>query len=222
MPRLKSLRTELPAIAIVNEAVNDSVVNIPSGVDVAVRYGSGNFNDMVSYLLIEEVVVPVCHPDLLNSGREVLSPSDLTQFPFLFGRTSLPGEGFPSWEKWFRWAGLDASPLPVAIAFDHHLMTVQAALEGQGMALAKRSIVMTDLIRGNLVQPLDVAYPLAFSHFLVHRSESPWMECFGTLRLWFERELALSLRDIPTPPSLDNNDLDGPQATSPRTTRISE
>ncbi len=198
MPRLKSLRAELPSIAIVNEGANDGAEHIPAGVDVAVRYGRTDFFDVISHRMLEEVVIPVCHPELLVSARRISGPAYLLQFPLLYGRASLPGEGFPSWETWFRWAGLVRSPPPAGIAFDHHLMTVQAALEGQGVALAKRSIVMTDLIRGNLVQPWNAPYPLAFAHFLVCKNESPNAAQFEALRLWFERELADTLKEIPT------------------------
>ncbi len=197
MPRLKSLQSDLPSIAIVNEGANETGSAIPAGADVAVRYGDGNYRDCAVTFLLEEAVIPVCHPDVLAAGTDVATAADLLQFNLLHGRASLPGEGFPDWQGWFDWAGVHDATFGGGVEFDHHLMTVQAALEAQGVALAKRSIVMTDLIRGNLVQILDLEYPLAFAHYLVHRPETSWSVEIGALQRWFENELACTLRDIP-------------------------
>jgi LysR family glycine cleavage system transcriptional activator len=204
VPRLKGLRTALPSIAIVNEGANETSDVIPANVDIAIRYGSGNFNDLSANHLLNEVVIPVCHPDLLASGMNVSCVEDILRFSLLHGRASLPGEGFPNWKRWFDWAGSKNVEASDGVVFDHHLMTVQAALEAQGVALAKRSIVMTDLIRGNLVQILDVTYPLNFAHYLVYRSESPWLEEINILREWVETELTQTLNNIPAPHCVRN------------------
>lgn len=197
MPRLQELRADLPAISIVNEGTNETDDRVPANVDMAIRYGRGRHRGMAVTHLLNECVIPVCHPDLLASRPKIAEVADLLQFSLLHGRASLPGEGFPDWQQWFAWAGLgDVSP-PAGIEFDHHWMTVQAALEAQGIALAKRSIVMTDLVRGNLVQIVDTEYPLEFAHYAVHREAPRRPDEVAFLRLWLGRELARNVREIP-------------------------
>lgn len=197
LPRLESLQDELSAVSIVNEKANDRHDRLPNGADVAIRYGAPDKAGAKADLLLDEAVIPVCHPNLLAGGSTLREPSDLLGFDLLVGRASLPGEGFPDWRTWFGWLGVERAEIPASILFDHHLMTVQAALEGRGVALAKRSIVMTDLIRGNLVQLADAAFPLAFAHFLISGQGTTKEPDIAILRQWLERELRDSLEHLP-------------------------
>ena len=197
MPRLNDLRAVLPSISIANEGANDPVDRLPPDIDVAIRYGTGRFAGVSAYRLLDEVVIPVCHPDLIAERPEDARLPDVLAGRLLRGRESLPGEGFPNWRRWFAWAGLDDPPLSEDLALDHHLMTVQAALEGQGIALAKRSIVMTDLARGNLVQLVGAGYPLAFAHYLAFPPETGRLGEVETLRDWLDAGLADAVAAVP-------------------------
>ena len=198
MPQLSLLNTEFPSISIVNDAAKDPADRLPEKADVAIRYGAGRFGALMSYRLLDEAVIPVCHPDLLANGPAIVKPEDLLKHKLLHGRESLPGEGFPDWQQWFAWTGVHRKIPASGVAFDHHLTTVQAALEAQGIALAKRSIVMTDIIRGNLIQLTAVAYPLSFAHYLVHPVQAEPGEAIERLRHWLDRSLAQTLSDLPT------------------------
>lgn len=196
-PRLAGLRTVLPTIAIVNEDAGAPHERPPARADVAIRYGPGAFGGLVAHRLLAETAIPVCHPDLLRSGPALTEPADMLRHTLLHGRESLPGEGFPDWRQWFAWAGAPQDTIQPGLTFDHHLTTVQAALEAQGIALVKRSIVMTDLIRGNLVQLVQPEYPLAFAHFLVHGADTARGAEIETLKRWLDQSLSQTVRDLP-------------------------
>lgn len=197
MPQLRLLSAEFPSISIINDTAETPADRLPEKADVAIRYGAGRFGALMSYRLLDEFVIPVCHPDLRDKGPAIVTAEDLLKHKLLHGRESLPGEGFPDWQQWFAWAGV-RKPLPESeVEFDHHLTTVQAALEAQGIALVKRSIVMTDLIRGNLIQLTAAAYPLSFAHYLVHPRQTEPDEVIEKLRHWLDRSLAQTLCDLP-------------------------
>ena len=74
------------------------------------------------------------------------------------------------------------------LTFDHHWMTVEAAIEAQGVALAKSTIIESELRRGRLVRLLDIAYPLGFAYYLVYPGEIAPNSAAAAFREWVLRE----------------------------------
>jgi len=69
-------------------------------------------------------------------------------------------------------------------------MTVEAAIEAQGVALAKRTIIESELKRGRLVRLLDVSYPLGFAYYLVYAGEIAPNSAAAAFREWVLGEAA--------------------------------
>ena len=118
--------------------------------DFGIRYGLGAWEDVVAEHLFDETCFPVCSPRIAN-GVLPRSPSDLSRYVLL------RGEGEP-WTPWFRAAGLDWPEPAQGPAFDDSSHMVQAAAEGQGIAMARDSLVGNDLRTGALVRPFDLAF----------------------------------------------------------------
>lgn len=188
MPRLQRVREILPALQIVNESAKETPGATASGQEIAIRYGAGDYPGMTVEKLFDEAVFPVCSPDLLADGPTVRKPEDLLRYPLLHGRKSFPGENYPGWQEWFRAAGFEPPATPAGLYFDHHWMTVEAALEGQGIALAKRTIIESELKRGRLRRLLDFSYPLDFAYYLVYPGEIVPNSAAAAFREWVVAE----------------------------------
>jgi len=132
-------------------------------VDVAVRYGRGNWPGLRAYWLMAEQIFPVCSPELLKDARPLLVPEDLAHHTLL--HTTVSRE---DWQLW-----LTAAGLPVSIAtrrgmtFDQGFMAVQAAMDGLGVAMGRFHLVEADIAAGRLIAPFDVVLPQDAGYYVV-------------------------------------------------------
>jgi LysR family glycine cleavage system transcriptional activator len=131
-------------------------------VDIAVRYGRGNWADLRADWLMAEHLFPVCSPALL-AAKPLRAPGDLAQHTLL--HTTVSRE---DWQLWLTAAGL---PLSIAkqrgLMFDQGFMAVQAAMEGLGVALGRTHLVEDDIAAGRLVVPFDTVLPQDAGYYVV-------------------------------------------------------
>jgi LysR family glycine cleavage system transcriptional activator len=104
---------------------------------------------------------PVCSPRLSRSLR---SPADLRAQVLLHDEVRAAHGG---WAEWLRAAGVPGVDARRGIIFtDAHLM-LQAAADGQGVALARSALAAGDLAAGRLVRPFEETVPARYHYFLV-------------------------------------------------------
>jgi LysR family glycine cleavage system transcriptional activator len=73
----------------------------------------------------------------------------------------------PSWEEWFRLAGVSGVDSSAGPHFGDSGMVYVAALDGLGVALASKPLVATAIAQGRLVAPFDIAVGQHFAYYLV-------------------------------------------------------
>ena len=141
-------------------------------VDVAVRYGRGDYADVRSERLLNADVTPVCSPVLLAGAHPLRRPADLARHTLIHLRPSELEEPRPDWPAWLasrKMTQIDASSGP---RFDQTALAIEAAAHGQGVALAPYAFVADDLASGRLIAPFAdgaLATALAY-HVLTRRS----------------------------------------------------
>ena len=119
-------------------------------------------------------------------------PADLLSVPLLL---RLGDPAHPNWEGWFKMAGVDDAVLTEGTRFPDTNMALQAAMEGQGVALARSAHVGDDLKAGHLVRLFDVDYPSSVSYYLVcpnATSEKPRVVAF---RDWLLAEAKIAQQE---------------------------
>ena len=141
-------------------------------VDVAVRYGRGDYVGVRSERLLNADVTPVCSPALLSGAYPLKRPADLAHHTLIHLRPGELEEPRPDWPAWLasrKLAQIDASAGP---RFDQTALAIEAAAHGQGVALAPYAFVADDLSSGRLVAPVaDGALSTALAyHVLTRRS----------------------------------------------------
>jgi LysR family glycine cleavage system transcriptional activator len=110
-------------------------------VDMAVRYGRGNWAGLRAHWLMAERLFPVCAPALLNGTRQLRRPGDLAHHVLL--HTTSFGD---DWRLWLTAAGLPQSiAARRGLTFDQGFMAIQAAVEGLGIALGRGHLVEADI-----------------------------------------------------------------------------
>ena len=123
-------------------------------VDLAIRHGTGNWPGLDAVNLCAEELFPVCSPGLVNSRNGIREPEDVLQFPLLHL------DDRRGWSRWLEAAGASGEGLLHGPIFNHASMLIDAAIDGQGVALARTALAATDLINGRLVRPFQTALPL--------------------------------------------------------------
>ena len=174
VPRLPRFRAAHPDLDIRIDATDSLADFETDGIDVALRYGTGVYDGMTAECLMDDFVVPVCSPSLLNEGAGIREPDDLRHHTLLHIQWMMEREDEPNWRMWLQAAGirdLDGDKGPV---FSHEGVALAAALEGQGVALASASLVQDDLQAGRLVQlfPPDIRQVTAFCYYVVYPTET--------------------------------------------------
>ena len=132
-------------------------------VDMAVKWGTGNWPSMRSEKLLGAVLFPVCSPAYLRADAPLNKPEDLFQY------TLLHEDSYDEWAAWFRAAGLQQQPTPAhKTIIDDTNTLLEAALNLQGIALGRLPLVQDQLEQGLLVAPFDLTIECEGAYYLVY------------------------------------------------------
>jgi LysR family transcriptional regulator, glycine cleavage system transcriptional activator len=158
-------------------------------VDLAVRHGDGQWPGLDVARLCTERLFPVCSPRLLAGRAAVAGAADLLGFPLL------RFEDWTTWAQWFAAAGLDVLPVP-GPALNRASMLIDAAVDGQGVALARTALAAADLIAGRLVRPVDLALTMPKSYWIVCPKATAALPKIARFRAWLLAEAEEDLRRL--------------------------
>jgi LysR family glycine cleavage system transcriptional activator len=159
-------------------------------VDLAVRHGDGNWPGLDAVRLSAEQLFAVCSPKLLSGKRRVSKPADILKHPLIHmdSRTD--------WTNWLQAAGLDDSAATHGPVLNRASMVIDAAIDGQGIALARTTLAAGDLIKGHLVRPFAQALPLSRTYWIICPKATASLPKIVTFRDWLLAEAASDLRHL--------------------------
>ena len=178
LPRLSSFQQAHPDIDVRITSSTRLVDFRRDDVDAGIRYGRGHWPGLRADWLTADELFPVCSPALLKGDRPLQSPQDLAHHTLLHSSGGYDDD----WRLWLTAAGQpsDISKQP-GLSFDLILMTVQAAIDGLGVAMGRTSYVEGDIAKGRLVVPFTIALPADAGFYLVSpqaRAESAKLSAF--------------------------------------------
>ena len=150
-------------------------------VDLAVRHGDGGWPELEVKRLCAEQLFPVCSPKLIRGRNRVMSASDLLKFPLL------RIEDWTNWGRWFEAAGVTTQPTPGPV-LNRASMLIDAAIDGQGIALARTALAAWDIIHGRLVRPVDVSLAMANTYWIVCPKATARTPKIAAFRQWLQAE----------------------------------
>ena len=122
-------------------------------IDVAVRHGDGNWPGLDATRLCAEQIFAICSPKLLAGRNRLQRPTDVLKWPLL----RLEDQS-KAWERWFALAGVVAPEQLPGPVLNRASMLIDAAIDGQGIALARTTLAAWDLISGRIVRPFDLSW----------------------------------------------------------------
>jgi LysR family glycine cleavage system transcriptional activator len=165
--RLPDFRGRYPEIELVIDADLHFVDLARSDIDLAIRYSRGDFTGLQARLLMPEDIFPVCAPQLLNAGRPLRQFDDLRHHTLLHALTPVSNEPWVKWQPWLQEAGLTTEGWPAGISFTDSSHLIQAAIQGQGIALGRSALIGDQLAQGQLVRPFAVTRRATHAFHLV-------------------------------------------------------
>ncbi|USV98573.1 transcriptional regulator GcvA [Pseudomonas pergaminensis] len=164
LPRLPSLSQQHPEILITLETSDKAIKFSSSDPDVAIRLGNGNYPGLHSEVMLREQIFPVASPDLLNRFGAPHEPAELLRYPLL---TRDGADLVPKWEAWFEHIGVSIAPLKESVRFADTNMTIEAALLGQGVALARSGHVEAEINDGRLIRLFELPFASPVGYYFV-------------------------------------------------------
>jgi LysR family transcriptional regulator, glycine cleavage system transcriptional activator len=118
--------------------------------DVEIRFGAGNYPNIVTEKLFEEPAFAVASPDYLKTIQPLKTPQDLQHAHLL--RSALE-----PWQPWFDAAGLKDLPEPSSgLRIDDLGLLLEAVRHGYGVGLTRQHFAEELLARGDIVELFDV------------------------------------------------------------------
>ena len=167
--RMDKFRAEHPEIELRIDATIRVVDLAAEGIDVAIRYGSGDYPGLRVDCLLDDEIVPVCSPELLAGKHPLRKPEDLRHHVLLQAEWNPQYATWPDWPMWLKAAGLEDLEVKYSAKYSGEVQTmlIDAAVKAKGVALASIVLVAEDLAAGRLVRPFEISYPLNFCYYLV-------------------------------------------------------
>ena len=162
LPKLQHFKNEHPEIDL-RLMVSDEIVDfLEDGIDIAIRYGQGEYEGVEFEQLMVEDIFPVCSPALLEGPSPLEKPEDLANF------TLIHDDLVVSWRVWLSAAGVTGVDFNRGPSYNLSGYVVQAAVNGEGVALGRSALVAEDLAAGRLVRLFDTSVAAPLSYFVVY------------------------------------------------------
>lgn len=162
VPRLNRFHRAYPEIDVRLSTTGALTDFIRDGIDIAIRYGEGNYDKAACELLMEEDVSPVCSPELLQGSHPLRTPEDLRHHRLIHDNFRI------GWSTWLQAAGLYGIDHTSGVRFETAAYAVEAAVQGEGVLLGRSALVSADLAVRRLVRPFDLALKSRWSYYVVY------------------------------------------------------
>ena len=194
VPRLDRFRAAHPDLDLRLAATEKLADFQRDNVDLAIRFGGGSYPGLESKRLFSREMFPVCSPQLLNGPTPLENPDDLRHHTLLHLDWDLEDATAPTWRMWLLAAGIHDIDFTRGPVFSITSLAIQAAIEGQGVALANSVLVADDLAAGRLVMPFDltVCDPLDFAYHVVVPKRTADLPKVAAFRDWILSEIEKS------------------------------
>ena len=185
IPRLPRFQREHPEIEVHISTTMRPVSFERDGVDAAVRHGGGAWPGLHAVRLLDEAIVPVCHPSLHGGDPPLRTPADLARHTLLHAEARAE-----DWPIWLRSQGLEDLKPAQTVTFDTTNFAIDAAQQGAGVAIAALDFVADALAGGRLAAPFGRPVKRDQGYYLVYPAGWADRPKIAALRGWLEREAA--------------------------------
>lgn len=190
VPHLWRFVEQFPSARIEVRSTADLGDFLTQGVDVAIRYGSGEWPNAARERIAREELFPVCSP-AYRDRHALQVPADLAHARLL-------RHAWQSWSPWLQAARLKLREPATGLIVSDTGMLLEAAVSGEGVALTRGLFAVNDLANGRLVRLFDVTVADAYSYYLLWHAGKPLTHLGDSFRDWLHAEVTTALSTVRT------------------------
>ncbi|WP_188982116.1 transcriptional regulator GcvA [Pseudomonas matsuisoli] len=185
LPRIDSFHSAWPDTDVRLDTNLRPVDFVTQRIDIGVRYGNGSWSGLFAEKLMEEEVYPVCSPNLLSGSSRLTTLESLRSETLIHDLSMDSHSGFPTWDTWLKKAGLADVATSRGMKINNSAAVLQAAIDGQGVALARSVMARDDLAAGRLVRLYpDISFESDLAYYVVYREECSSLPRLKAFRDW--------------------------------------
>lgn len=189
LPRLGAFLDRNPGIEVDVKADIELSDFAKDGIDLAIRYGAGNYPGLAVELLLRDRMFPVCSPELLMRHGQRNPDKVFSAAALLHDASADRDPSVPSWKMWLKAAGLDEIDWRKGPRFNQTALALDAALAGLGIALAPAVLIEADLAAGRLVRLASDELLGDFAYYIVHPSEKARAPAMQAFKAWLKQAI---------------------------------
>jgi len=165
IPQLEDFRQAHPDLHLQIDTDSEIVDFHLGNVDVAIRFGDGNWPDLIAHKLMNVEISPVCSPRFAAQNK-------ISKAADIGGKTLINFDNNQGgWELWCKQLGLQLGTPPQQIHFNNYVYALRAAEQSSGLALGIFPLINLWLDAGRLVRPIDLSLSMPKSYYLVYQEE---------------------------------------------------
>jgi len=183
VPRMARFREQHPEIELEFQTTSRVVDFAREEVDIAVRYGQGDWDGVSATKLVDGIFVPVCTP-------EQFSAANGERDRLLATTRRLQNSTFNEWRAWAEGEGVDLEPLQPSFPVEDFLVCIRAALNGMGLALMPEILVRDHIRKGELVVFSDVRVRTPSTFYICHGAAAARRQIVQDVIAWLHAEAA--------------------------------
>ncbi|NWA02281.1 transcriptional regulator GcvA [Pseudomonas gingeri] len=191
LPRIERFQLAHPQTDVLLDTNLRPLDFIAEGMDIGVRYGAGRWPGLTAIKLMDEEMYPVCAPGypLLENGR--LPPARLVEATLIHDLSMAGDPAYPTWRTWLDASGYGDINAEHGLRINNSAAVLQAAIDGQGLALGRSVMLREDLAAGRLIRPFgEASHPLAFAYYIVYRPEAEGLAKIQAFRDWLLEQVS--------------------------------
>ncbi|MET3791947.1 LysR substrate-binding domain-containing protein [Aquamicrobium terrae] len=188
LPKISDFRRRHPEIRLKVISQDANVNLLREDVDIAIRYGEGNWPDGRAIILFNDDVFPVCSPDYLAAHGSPDCVADLTRHSLIVSDS--PDPSWIGWDRWLNAFGHGAAPRNVTLSCSFYTDAIHAAMRGEGIALGWHRLVHDLLLQNRLVRVSAESLRTRESYFVVLRNGQPVKPQVDAFLRWIRAERA--------------------------------
>ena len=187
MPKIARFKKDHPAINLRCLTAETDSDLIQEDIDLRIPLGGGEWPDYERWYFTDEAVLAVCSNSYLVQAKPIRRTADLLNQNLLHLEANYPQR--LDWKAWLKHYNVDLKPGNDHLQFNDYSVVLQAALEGQGIALGWRHIIEPLLAQERLVQAVPEIYITEHPFYILAPKGNVLRPAAECLRNWLITEI---------------------------------
>lgn len=179
LPRIERFQAAWPSTDLRLDTQLKAVDFLTQRIDIGVRYGSGHWPGLIAEKLMDEEIYPVCSPQIKSAAGCLQTPAELGNETLIHDLSMDGHAGFATWDTWLQSAGVNNISTQRGLKINNSAAVLQAAIDRQGIALARSVMAQDDLSAGRLIRLFpEIRFGSPLAYYVVYRPD-----CANQLRV---------------------------------------